>query len=209
MISLWPWSRNLGTVHAGMMPSSHAWPFSNHQIIPTSQLQLRVYNILSICSWAHLPLTCHSPATHLPLTCHSPATHLPLTCHSPARQLIRKVSLTLGSRKEHAPHLLFSLSWCGFEGYGGEYCQGTEVSLLSALPVLGNINPGQWTYFSIILLADGGSWQKNGIQLAFAADGGQPALLAKRGQYPTFADNDVRSLTQQGTHLISPNFEFK
>ena len=165
--------------------------------------------VLQSSDYTHLPITAACVQHIINMFLGSPPTHLPLTCHSPARQLIRKVSLTLGSRKEHAPHLLFSLSWCGFEGYGGEYCQGTEVSLLSALPVLGNINPGQWTYFSIILLADGGSWQKNGIQLAFAADGGQPALLAKRGQYPTFADNDVRSLTQQGTHLISPNFEFK
>ena len=90
--------------------------------------------------------------------------------------------------------------WCVPAGFNGQYCEGSEVALPFDTPTSGSMGAGQWAYFTLVLLANSGSWRTNGIQLAFAADGGQPSLLAKRGRYPTFADNDVRMLPRNRLH---------
>ena len=76
-------------------------------------------------------------------------------------------------------------------GYTGAFCDGAEAPLLLKQPVQGVLDPGQWAYYTLALNDTDRSWQHNGIELDFIANGGYPVLLAKQGGFPTLLDNDV------------------
>ena len=68
--------------------------------------------------------------------------------------------------------------------------------------VQGSLAAGRGAFLRL-LLPPTGSWQRNGIELDFIADGGTPVLLAKHGRYPTLLDNDVCLRPGLRPHIFS------